>query len=65
LRTFVLKQLHEANAPLCDEKARIFRFVTFLSLCKSKSYVQFSWLKECHNTKWATTVIAEHMEMMT
>jgi len=49
------KQLQEADATLCDAKAKIFGFATFLSLCRSsllsKSYVQFSWLKECDNTK--------------
>ena len=45
------KQLQGADATLCDAKAKIFGFVTFLSLCKSnilsKSYVQFLLLKKC------------------
>jgi len=43
-------------------------FVIFLSFCRnnilSKIYVQFSWLKECDNTKLANTVIAAHVEML-
>jgi len=30
------KQLQSANATPCDAKAKIFGFVTFLSLCRSK-----------------------------
>ena len=62
------KQLQGADATLCDAKAKIFGFVTFLSLCRgnilSKSYVQFPWLKECDVTQEANTVIAEHLEML-
>ena len=62
------KQLQGADATLCDAKAKIFGFVTFLSLCRgnilSKSYVQFLWLKECDVTQEANTVIAEHLEML-
>ena len=56
------RQLHGANATLNDAKAKIFGFVTFLSLRRSnilsKSYVQFSWLKECGVTQEANTTIA-------
>jgi len=49
------KQLQKANATHSDAKAKIYGFVTFLSFCRnnilSKSCVQFSWLKECDNTK--------------
>jgi len=49
--------LKGANATLGDAKAKTFGFVTFLSLCKSnilsKSYVRFSWLKECDVTKYS------------
>ena len=62
------KQLQGADATLCDAKAKIFGFVIFLSLCRgnilSKSYVQFPWLKECDATQEASTVIAEHLEML-
>jgi len=30
----------------------------------SKRYVQFSWLKECDNTKQANEVTAAHVEML-
>jgi len=44
-------KLQKANATLGNAKAKTFGFVTFLSLCRSnilsKSYVQFSWLKDC------------------
>ena len=49
------KQLQGADATLCDAKAKIFGFVTFISLCKdnimSKCYVQFPWLKKCEITR--------------
>ena len=62
------KQLQGADATLCDAKAKIFGFVTFLSLCRgnilSKSYDQFPRLKKCDVTQEANTVIAEHLEML-
>ena len=62
------KQLQGANATLCDAKAKIFGFATFLSLCRSnifsKSYVQFSWLKECDVTPEANITIAKHLEIL-
>ena len=56
------KQLQGADATLCDAKAKIFGFVTFLSLCRG--YVQFPWLKKCDVTQEANTDIAEHLEML-
>ena len=62
------KQLQGADATLCDAKAKIFGFVTFLSLCRgnilSNSYFQFPWLKKCDVTQEANTVIAKHLEML-
>ena len=62
------KQLQGANGTLCDAKAKIFGLVTFLSLCRSsvfsKSYVQFSWLKECDVTQEANTAIAKNLEIL-
>jgi len=34
------RQLQEANATLCDAKAKIFGFATFLSLCRSSLFVK-------------------------
>ena len=62
------KHLQGANSTLCDAKAKIFGFVTFLSLCRSnilsKSYVQFPLLEKCDVTQEANTVIAEHLEIL-
>ena len=35
---FLNKQFHEANATLIDEKAKMFGFVTYLSLCRNNIF---------------------------
>jgi len=48
---WINKKLQGATATRCDAKAKIFGFLIFLNLCKSKIWskgcAQFSWLKEC------------------
>ena len=62
------KQLQGANATLCDAKAKIFWFVTFLDLCRcnisSRNFRQFPCLKECAETDEAKNVIVDHLKMM-
>ena len=65
---FFQKTAAGAQATPCDAKAKKFGFVTFLSWCRSnvlsKSYVQFSWLKESDVTQEANAVIAEYLEIL-
>ena len=58
---YLNKQLQGANATLCDAKAKIFGFVTFLGLSRSKilskSNNQFPWLKKCDSFKRQTQLL--------
>ena len=65
---YLNKHLQGANTTLCDAKAKIFGFVTFYGLSRSKilskSRDQFPQLKKCNVTQETNTVIAEHLKML-
>ena len=58
---YLSKQLQGANATLCDAKAKIFRFVTFLGLSRikilSQSCDQFQSLKNVMTLKRQTQLL--------